>query len=101
MLHDLAQVTVGISTLVWGTLSDRYGRRLTLLAPLSTYLAFTVACVFAPSITALILLRAAQGFCVARSPSRTESNRISRIRVARTYPHRSPKRCAGKQRYAG
>ncbi|OAI53081.1 hypothetical protein AYO46_03590 [Betaproteobacteria bacterium SCGC AG-212-J23] len=51
--------------LLWGPLSDRYGRRPILLTALAGMLAVTVAAPFAPSIGALVLLRLAQGFAMA------------------------------------
>ena len=46
-----------VSQLVLGPLSDRFGRRPVLLAGLAVYLVSTLACVFAPSIEALIAAR--------------------------------------------
>ncbi len=50
-------VGFAISQLVLGPLSDRFGRRPVLLAGLAVYLVATLACVFAPSIEALIAAR--------------------------------------------
>jgi DHA1 family bicyclomycin/chloramphenicol resistance-like MFS transporter len=47
--------------LIWGPLSDRYGRRPVLLAALGLMLAVTAAAPFVPSIEALIAARLAQG----------------------------------------
>jgi len=47
--------------LVAGPLSDRLGRRLPLLAGVACFVAASVACAFAPSIEALIVLRFVQG----------------------------------------
>ncbi len=51
----------GLSQLVWGPLSDRYGRRPILLAGMSAYVLASVACVAAPSMDWLIAARALQG----------------------------------------
>ena len=52
---------LAIGQLVWGPLSDRYGRRPVLLAALGLMLAVTIAAPFVPSIGALIAARLAQG----------------------------------------
>ena len=57
---------VGVFTLVWGPLSDTFGRRSPLALSLLLYVACTVACIFAPTMGALIGLRALQG-CVTGS----------------------------------
>ncbi len=51
----------GISQLVWGPLSDRFGRRPVLLVGLAAYTVAAVASAFAPSMTMLIVWRAVQG----------------------------------------
>jgi DHA1 family bicyclomycin/chloramphenicol resistance-like MFS transporter len=51
----------GISQLIWGPLSDRFGRRPVLLWGLSTYMVASVGCALAPSMPLLILWRTAQG----------------------------------------
>jgi DHA1 family bicyclomycin/chloramphenicol resistance-like MFS transporter len=52
---------LAVGQLVWGPLSDRYGRRPVLLAALGLMLVVTVAAPFMPSIGALIAARLAQG----------------------------------------
>ena len=51
----------GLSQLVWGPLSDRFGRRPVLLVGMSAYVLASVACVLASDIDALIAARAVQG----------------------------------------
>lgn len=51
----------GLSQLVWGPLSDRYGRRPILLGGLAAYVAASVLSTLAPSMDALILARIVQG----------------------------------------
>ena len=51
----------GISQLVWGPLSDRYGRRPVLLAGMAAYTLASIGCAFAPSMALLIVLRTVQG----------------------------------------
>ncbi len=64
-----AQLTVTLflaglapSQLVWGPLSDRYGRRRTLITGLALYAAAGLGCALAPGISALILARVVQAF---------------------------------------
>ncbi|MDR1967130.1 MAG: multidrug effflux MFS transporter [Burkholderiaceae bacterium] len=51
----------GTSQLVWGPLSDRFGRRPILLWGLGAYVLASAACVLAPSMPLLIAARVAQG----------------------------------------
>lgn len=51
----------GVSQLVWGPLSDRFGRRPVLLWGLAAYTAASVAGVLAPSLALLIVCRTVQG----------------------------------------
>lgn len=51
----------GVSQLVWGPLSDRFGRRPVLLIGLSTYVLAAIGSTLAPSMAALIVWRAVQG----------------------------------------
>ncbi len=54
----------GISQLVWGPLSDRFGRRPILLWGMGAYVLASVACVFAPAIDWLIAARTVQGIAM-------------------------------------
>ncbi len=51
----------GTSQLVWGPLSDRFGRRPVLLAGMGAYVVASVACVLAPDMHWLIAARITQG----------------------------------------
>ena len=51
----------GVSQLVWGPLSDRFGRRPVLLIGMGGYVLASLACVAAPSMELLVLARIAQG----------------------------------------
>ncbi len=51
----------GVSQLVWGPLSDRFGRRPVLLCGLAAYTLASVGCAFAPSMALLIVWRTVQG----------------------------------------
>ena len=51
----------GTSQLVWGPLSDRFGRRPILLWGMGAYVLASVACVLAPNMALLIAARIAQG----------------------------------------
>ena len=54
----------GTSQLVWGPLSDRFGRRPILLAGMALYVLASIACVLAPSMPALVWARVAQGAAI-------------------------------------
>ena len=58
-------VGLAIGQLVWGPLSDRYGRRRVLIVALGAMLAVTAAAPYAPSIAALAGLRLAQGVAMS------------------------------------
>ena len=51
----------GVSQLVWGPLSDRFGRRPSLLMGLAAYLVAAIASALAPSMLQLIVWRTLQG----------------------------------------
>lgn len=57
----------GISQLVWGPLSDRYGRRPILLIGLSAYIVAAIASALAASMEMLIVSRAVQGAAMGAS----------------------------------
>ncbi len=54
-------LTATASTPLYGKLSDIYGRRAVMLAGIAIFIAGSVACAMAPSMTALIFARALQG----------------------------------------
>lgn len=51
----------GLSQLVWGPLSDRFGRRPILLVGVALYVLASAACALAPDMDALVAARVAQG----------------------------------------
>ena len=51
----------GISQLIWGPLSDRFGRRPILLVGLSAYVLASIASALAPSMAVLVICRMVQG----------------------------------------
>ena len=55
---------VGVGQLIWGPLSDYYGRIPVLMGSLLIFEAFTIACIFAQDIISLIVLRTIEGFIV-------------------------------------
>ena len=60
-------LSFGVSQLVWGPLSDRFGRRLILLLGLTAYVLASVGAALAPTITWLIIWRALQGAAMGAS----------------------------------
>lgn len=66
---SLASCTVGLALgqLIFGTVSDRYGRRLTLLFSLLLFLAATLGCLYVHSILFFIAMRFFQGLAAAGS----------------------------------
>ena len=56
---------MGIGSLFYGPLSDRYGRKPIMLPILAGYSIFSMACSFAPTFEFLIAMRLAQGLCGA------------------------------------
>lgn len=52
---------LGIAQLIYGPLSDRFGRKPVLLVGIAVFFISSVACIFAHSITQLLVLRALQG----------------------------------------
>ena len=55
----------GISTLVWGPLADRYGRRLVIILSMTLYTLGSVACGLAGSAESFIFLRILQGLAAS------------------------------------
>ncbi|MGD2056144.1 MAG: multidrug effflux MFS transporter [Gammaproteobacteria bacterium] len=53
------------STLLWGTLSDRFGRRRVIMGSLSLYVLASAGCALADSATAFLVLRTLQGFAAS------------------------------------
>ncbi|MDP4773148.1 MAG: MFS transporter, partial [Limnohabitans sp.] len=51
----------GLSQLVWGPLSDRFGRKPILLWGMGAYVLASIACAFAPNMAWLVAGRALQG----------------------------------------
>jgi len=80
-------VAFAVSQLVWGPLSDRFGRRPVLFAGIAVYLAGTLACAAAQGIYWLIAARGLQavGACVGTTISRAVTrDRYDRSEAART-----------------
>ncbi len=58
-------VASGVSTLIWGPLSDRLGRRITILGTLAIYMVASVGCALAPSYTEFLAFRILQGIAAS------------------------------------
>lgn len=64
-LSTLFSLCYALGFLFWGPVSDHFGRRPVMVVGLIVLTAITAACAFAPSISALGVLRALQGFTAA------------------------------------
>ena len=62
-------MALGAAQLVFGPLSDRFGRRPILLVGLACYALAGLGCLFAPTVGALIVARVVQGFAGGSGPS--------------------------------
>lgn len=62
-------MALGAAQLVFGPLSDRFGRRPILLIGLACYALAGLGCLFAPTVGALIVARVVQGFAGGSGPS--------------------------------
>lgn len=62
---SLYLLSVGISNLIWGVLSDRWGRKIIMKIGLSLFLLTVILCIFAQNIYVLLLLRIIQGGTVS------------------------------------
>ena len=60
-LSTVFSLTYAMGFLIWGPVSDHYGRRRTMALALGTLAVSTVCCALAPSLPALAALRAIQG----------------------------------------
>lgn len=58
-------IGLALGQLVWGPVSDRYGRRIPLILAVAGFTVLSVLCAFAPSIESLIAIRFVQGLCGA------------------------------------
>ncbi len=58
-------VGMGAGAIIYGPLSDRYGRKPIMLTTISLFSFFSLASCFAPNFTIFLLLRLAQGLCGA------------------------------------
>ena len=64
-LSTTFSVTYAVGFLIWGPVSDRYGRKKVMAIAIGVLSAATLACAFAPSLGALAGLRALQGLAAA------------------------------------
>ncbi|MFJ4046240.1 multidrug effflux MFS transporter [Microbacterium sp. NPDC089987] len=58
-------IGLALGQLLWGPISDRFGRRMPLIVAISGFAVTSVLCAFAPTIEALIAIRMVQGLCGA------------------------------------
>lgn len=66
-LSDFSRHTDCVGPLLWGPLSERYGRRLIFLGVWLPYCAFVLGCALAPNIGSMLVFRFLSG-CFASSP---------------------------------
>ncbi|CAF0980384.1 unnamed protein product [Didymodactylos carnosus] len=62
---SVSLISNGISCLIWGVISDRYGRNITMRIGLALFIIFSIICGCAPNITVLIIFRVLQGATVS------------------------------------
>jgi len=76
-----------ISTLLWGPISDRIGRRLVILGSLLLYISASIGCAFANGLDEFLLFRTLQGFAASggfiasRAMIRDANNAVSAHRA--------------------
>ncbi len=58
-------IAFAISTLLWGPISDRIGRRLVILASLLIYIAASIGCAYANDLNNFLIFRTLQGFAAS------------------------------------
>ena len=58
-------VASGLFSLVWGPISDRFGRKITLVVALTIFIVASIVCIFAPNIIVFIAFRVVQGGTVS------------------------------------
>ena len=58
-------IAFAISTLMWGPISDRLGRRLVILSGLFIYIAASIGCAYANDLNNFLLFRILQGFAAS------------------------------------
>lgn len=73
-------IGLGLGSLIYGPLSDRFGRKPVMAACLSLFIVFTAVCALAPSFTVLLLGRFACGFFAA-------STRVIAVSIVRDRFH--------------
>ncbi|CAF3370966.1 unnamed protein product [Rotaria socialis] len=60
-------ICAGIFSLLWGPLSDQFGRKIILLLSFIIFLGFTIVCILARSIIVLLIFRSLQGAAISAS----------------------------------
>ena len=55
----------GVFSLIWGAVSDRFGRKITLIVALIIFIVATIVCIFAPTIGVLIVFRSLEGATIS------------------------------------
>ncbi len=58
-------IGMGTGAIIYGPLSDRFGRKPVMVTTIALFSVFSLACGFAPNFTILLLLRLGQGLCGA------------------------------------
>jgi MFS transporter, DHA1 family, multidrug resistance protein len=78
-------IVFALGTLIWGPLSDKYGRRPILLDGLAGYTLASLLCAAAVNISQLILFRVPEGFCKSESQYyHHEAHRLGKHLLAET-----------------
>ncbi|CAF1565359.1 unnamed protein product [Adineta ricciae] len=55
----------GLFSLIWGSISDRFGRKYTMIVALTIFVLASIVCIFAPNIMVFIVSRAIEGGAVS------------------------------------
>lgn len=81
-------IGMGLFPMIWGVVSDHYGRKWVLVSSLASFTAFSIGLCFAPDVNTLIILRTFQSIGIAATlPVRISAFHVCFIPfTSRCYP---------------